>query len=124
MTPPSVIDLDRIKSVLPEIDLLTEMKAGFIAYSRGECIIPPVGELIIDEAIHGEVHIKYGYARGGRHYVVKIASGFPGNSNRGISTSNGMMLLFDLRPVNYVRPFSTKVTSPMFEPRLQVLLHP
>ena len=96
MTPPSVIDLDRIKSVLPEIDLLTEMKAGFIAYSRGECIIPPVGELIIDEAIHGEVHIKYGYARGGRHYVVKIASGFPGNSNRGISTSNGMMLLFDL----------------------------
>ena len=96
MKTPSVIDLDRIRSVLPEIDLLAEMKSGFIAYSRGDCIIPPVGELIIDEAIHGEVHIKYGYARGGRHYVIKIASGFPGNEVRGISPSNGMMLLFDL----------------------------
>tara|TARA_B100001059_G_scaffold150728_1_gene150557 strand:- start:579 stop:1466 length:888 start_codon:yes stop_codon:yes gene_type:complete len=72
------------------------MKNAFINYSKGLAEIPPVGELIIDDA-PGDVHIKYGYIRGGKHYVIKIASGFSGNLELGIKPGQGIMLLFDLK---------------------------
>ena len=96
MNPLSVITLDRISEALDSIDLLQEMRSAFIAYSSGLAVIPPVGELIIDDEPPGEVHIKYGYVRGGPHYVVKIASGFPGNHELGLPSGNGLMLLFDV----------------------------
>ena len=96
MTSCSIVTLDRIGEVLDSIDLLDEMRSAFIAYSSGRAVIPPVGELIIDEQPPGEVHIKYGYVRGGSHYVVKIASGFPGNHELGLPPGNGMMILFDV----------------------------
>ena len=43
-----------------------------------------------------KVHIKYGYLKGGKHYVIKIASGFPGNEQLGLIPGQGMMLLFNL----------------------------
>jgi ornithine cyclodeaminase len=97
MSTPQLITLGEMKTVLPEIDLLEEMRSGFIAYSNGECVIPPVGELILNYPAPGEVHIKYGYVRGGDRYVIKIASGFPMNRELGIHTSNGMMILFNQR---------------------------
>ena len=94
MTPAA--DWSQIEPVLPEIDLLAEMSRGFVEYAQGRCVIPPVGELLLDDDPPGEVHIKYGYVRGGSFYVVKIASGFPRNGDRGLPNANGMMLLFDL----------------------------
>ena len=82
-----------IEPALLEVDLLEEMSLGFQAYSAGECVVPPVGELLLEET-RGEVHIKYGYVRGGEHYVVKIASGFPGNPALGFPVGDGLMLLF------------------------------
>jgi len=82
-----------IASVLPSIDLMAEIEAGFVAYSGGQSVVPPVGELLLDDP-PGEVHIKYGYIAGGDYYVVKVASGFAKNLDLGLSTSNGLMLLF------------------------------
>lgn len=86
-----IIALDQIKTILPVIDLMPAIEAGFRRYSAGQSVVPPVGELLLDA---GEVHIKYGYLNGGEHYVIKIASGFFGNPSLGLPTSNGMMLLF------------------------------
>jgi ornithine cyclodeaminase len=86
-----IIKLDAIKAALADIDLLPKIEAGYRAYSEGRCIIPPVGELMMEK---GEVHIKYGCIRGESHYVIKIASGFYGNSALGLPSGNGMMLLF------------------------------
>lgn len=97
MSTARLVTLDEIKAVLPEVDLIDDMKRGFIAYSNGQCVIPPVGELILDDPAPGEVHIKYGFIRGGDRYVIKIASGFPMNRELGIHTSNGMMILFNQR---------------------------
>ena len=97
MNPPVSINLDQIRSVLGDIDLLEIMSDAFIAYSEGRSVIPPVGELIIDGPPAGEVHIKYGYIKGGRHYVVKIASGFPSNRKSDLPPGNGLMLLFDVK---------------------------
>ena len=88
-----VVDWGQIEPALTGVDLLEEMSLGFQAYSAGECVVPPVGELLLEET-HGEVHIKYGYVRGGEHYVIKIASGFPGNPALGLPVGDGLMLLF------------------------------
>jgi len=86
-----IITLEQIKEALPSIDLISEIEKGFVAYSKKMAVVPPVGELILDK---GEVHIKYGYIKDDEYYVIKIASGFYENSKLGISSSNGLMLLF------------------------------
>ena len=34
-----------------DIDLLEEMSLGFQAYSSGRCVVPPVGELLLDQSL-------------------------------------------------------------------------
>ncbi|NNE98146.1 MAG: ornithine cyclodeaminase family protein [Pyrinomonadaceae bacterium] len=86
-----IIPLEQIKEVLPSIDLVSEIEKGFVAYSQKRSVVPPVGELLLDK---GEVHIKYGYIKEDDYYVIKIASGFYENSQLGLPSSNGLMLLF------------------------------
>jgi ornithine cyclodeaminase len=91
---PVVVPLSEIKAALAAVDPLPLIEAGFVAYSRGRAVVPPVGELVFDDP-PGDVHIKYGYIRGGQVYVIKIASGFPGNPLRGLPSGDGLMLVFD-----------------------------
>ena len=88
-----IYNLDEIKSVLPQINLAGEIERGFSAYSNGEVVVPPVGELNFDMP-PGDVHIKYGYIKNDNVYVIKIASGFTRNSDHGLPNGNGMMLVF------------------------------
>ena len=89
-----IVSLDEIKAVLPKIDLMQEIEAGFSAYSNGEVVVPPVGELNFEHP-PGDVHIKYGYIRDDDVYVIKIASGFYQNKLLGLSNGQGMMVVFD-----------------------------
>ncbi|NLH76956.1 MAG: ornithine cyclodeaminase family protein [Acidobacteria bacterium] len=93
---PAVLRLAEIKAALAGVDLLPLIEAGFAAYSRGEVVVPPVGELVFDDP-PGDVHIKYGYIRRDDHYVVKIASGFLDNPKRGLPSGDGLMLVFSQR---------------------------
>ena len=85
------ITLEQIKKELPALDLMAAIESGFVDYSQGRAVVPPVGELILDR---GDVHIKYGYIKEEPYYVIKIASGFYGNPALGLASGNGMMLLF------------------------------
>ena len=89
-----IVSLEEIKAVLPKIDLMQEIETGFSAYSNGEVVVPPVGELNFENP-PGDVHIKYGYIRDDDVYVIKIASGFYQNKLLGLSNGQGMMLVFD-----------------------------
>ena len=89
-----IIEKKTIIKILNRIDLLSEIEHGFISYSKGNCVIPPIGELEFDEP-PGDVHIKYGYIKGEPNYVIKIASGHWKNHELGIPNGNGMMLLFN-----------------------------
>ncbi|MDH4197764.1 MAG: ornithine cyclodeaminase family protein [Candidatus Aminicenantes bacterium] len=93
---PAVMTLDEIKNALERVDPLPLIEAGFVAYSRGQVVVPPIGEMIFADP-PGDVHIKYGYIRGDDSYVIKIASGFYENPGLGLSSSNGLMLLFSQR---------------------------
>ena len=88
------IDLDQIKDLVNIEILVQRIEEGFIQYSNGNCVVPPVGELLFDNS-NGEVHIKSGYVIGGDYYVIKIASGFKNNYLSGIPNGQGMMLLFN-----------------------------
>ncbi len=83
-----------IKHLTQNLDLYPIIRKGFIAYSEGKSVVPPVGELSFKNP-PGDVHIKYGYITGDKFYVVKIASGFYENEKLGFSNGSGLMLLFD-----------------------------
>jgi ornithine cyclodeaminase len=96
MTAPSPItflDPHQIEQRLKGLDLVRLMEEAFAAFSRGEAVVPPPGELLF-ESPPGEVHIKYGYLKAGETYVIKIASGFWHNPERGLSSSDGLLLVF------------------------------
>lgn len=90
----TVIGLDKIKLLLKNIDVVATMTSGFVHYSNGNTVVPPVAELLFDSP-PGDVHIKYGYIKNDDFYVIKIASGFYENSKLGLPSSQGMMLLFN-----------------------------
>ena len=90
----TILKLAKIKSLLSSVDVVAEMHEGFVQYSNGNAVVPPVGELVFDHP-PGDVHIKYGYIKGHDYYVIKIASGFYDNPKLGISSSQGLMLLFN-----------------------------
>ncbi|ANY80194.1 hypothetical protein BB934_19820 [Microvirga ossetica] len=87
------LDLPQIEQRLEGLDLVGLMEDAFAAFSRGEAVVPAPGELLFGDP-PGEVHIKYGYLTGGDTYVIKIASGFWNNPAIGLSSSDGLLLVF------------------------------
>lgn len=90
----TIIELEEIKSLLKNVDVVEAMSEGFRHYSNGNTVVPPVGELLFENP-PGDVHIKYGYIKNEDFYVIKIASGFYKNKELGLPSSQGMMLLFN-----------------------------
>ena len=93
---PRVVALDEIRRAVDIPRLIDELAAGFVAYSSGNVIVPPVAHLGLDEP-RGDVHIKYGYIQDDDVFVIKIADGFDENPSRGLPPGDGMMLVFDRR---------------------------
>lgn len=89
----AIIEEKQLLTIAEELDLVTAMRHGFIEYSNGNAVVPPVGELLFDNP-KGEAHIKSGYLKGADYYTIKIASGFYDNPQLGISSSQGVVLLF------------------------------
>ena len=65
-----ILSLDAIQRVLRLDALLGDVERGFQWYSEGRTVVPPVGHLAFEPPAEGDVHIKYGYSRGGELYVV------------------------------------------------------
>ncbi|MEP2670520.1 MAG: hypothetical protein ABJH04_16075 [Cyclobacteriaceae bacterium] len=93
----NVVSLEKIKDSLSscsDTELIQIIEEGFIQYSNGAVVVPPVGHLpFIDPP--GDLHIKYGFIKDDDYYVVKLASGFYNNPQLGLSASNGLMLVFN-----------------------------
>lgn len=89
-----IVNLSQIKEALKNIDPIQAIEEGFVAYSQGKVVVPPVGEMIFERP-PGDVHIKYGYITGDEYYVIKIASGFDENIKLNLPTGFGLMLVFN-----------------------------
>lgn len=89
-----VYELSQIETALQQVDTVSIIEQGFVAYSNGEVVVPPVGEMIFPDP-PGDVHIKYGFIKNDKYYVIKIASGFYKNQDFGIPSSDGLMLIYN-----------------------------
>jgi ornithine cyclodeaminase len=89
----TMLDLDEIKSLVDTPQLIQEIETGFVLYSEGKVVVPPVGFLHFDNP-PGDVHIKYGFISGGDYYVLKMASGFYDNAKVDLPVADGVILVF------------------------------
>ena len=81
------------------IDLPTAAKAIEAAYraaSSGDVTLPPVGHIVFSK-VDGDCHIKSGHMGNEPTFVIKIATGFPQNAQRGLPTGNGLVLVMSAR---------------------------
>jgi ornithine cyclodeaminase len=83
----------QIEQVIQPRQVIAAMERAFVAYSNGEAVIPPVGQLDFEDP-PGDCHIKYGYLKQGSTFTIKIATGFWKNPERGLASSNGVVLVF------------------------------
>ncbi len=86
----NILDLPTIKRCLDQNHVLEAIERNFVAYSSGRSNVPPVGHLILPG---GDTHIKYGHIEGDTNFVIKVASGFHDNPQKGLNASTGLMLL-------------------------------
>jgi ornithine cyclodeaminase len=90
---PAIFTLREIQQAIDIPALIESIEEGLILSSQGKAVLAPVSMLHFEHPL-GEVHIKSGNIISDDRYVVKIASGFPENPRLGISSSQGLMLLF------------------------------
>jgi ornithine cyclodeaminase len=82
-----------IEALIRPADVVSAMERAFVSYSQGRAVVPPVGRMEFHDP-PGDCHIKYGYIRGDDTFTVKIATGFWRNPERGLASSNGVVLVF------------------------------
>ncbi len=83
----------QIEQVIRPAEVVAAMERAFVAYSRREAVVPPVGQMEFANP-PGECDIKYGYLKEGSTFTIKIATGFWKNRERGLPPSNGVVLVF------------------------------
>jgi ornithine cyclodeaminase len=81
-----------IRQAMEWPQIIALMREALRAYSAGQCRTPMPMHIEVPPE-NGEAHIKGSYRDGGECFVLKIATSFPNNVKRGLSSGNGLMLL-------------------------------
>jgi len=89
-----VVPLEAFRDKLSFVVAIGAVERGFRSLALGEAVLPDpmVVELPAERA---EVHVKGAHLTGGRHIVLKVATGFYGNRARGLPSGDGLFLLLD-----------------------------
>ena len=85
-----VVSLPEILAALDEDAALAAVAEGFRRYSAGQVQVAAVGHLAFADP-PGDCHIKSAHLAGDDVFVVKLATSFYRNPERGLSSSNGFM---------------------------------
>ncbi|HYS19597.1 MAG TPA: hypothetical protein VEO73_00780 [Gemmatimonadales bacterium] len=89
-----VVPLGEIRDRVTMASAVAAVERGFQALGRGEATIPEPLVFELPE-IPAEVHVKGARVRGARHIVLKVATGFYRNRERGLPSGDGLFLLLD-----------------------------
>jgi ornithine cyclodeaminase len=87
---PEIEGLVNIEKVFPAIE------KAYLAMSKGLVNLPPVGHITFPK-LDADCHIKYGHIEDDAFFVIKIATGFPLNSDQGLSNGNGILLVLSAK---------------------------
>lgn len=74
-------------------EAIKAVEGAFTALAGGTVVMPPVMRLDIEDH-HGEIDIKTAYIPGLDSFAVKMSPGFFNNPDIGLSSTNGLMILF------------------------------
>src|SRR5438309_6537530 len=89
-----VVPLEAFRDKVPFSVAIAAVERGFRALGRGEAALPDPMVLELREQ-QAEVHVKAAHLEGGRHIVLKVATGFYHNRARGLPSGDGLFLLLD-----------------------------
>src|SRR5436189_5736124 len=89
-----VVPLEAFRDKVPFTVAIAAVERGFRALGRGEAALPDPMVLELREQ-QAEVHVKGAHLKGGRHVVLKVATGFYKNRARGLPSGDGLFLLLD-----------------------------
>ncbi|MBI1968096.1 MAG: ornithine cyclodeaminase family protein [Gemmatimonadetes bacterium] len=89
-----VVPLEAFRDRIPFAVAVAAVERGFRALALGEATLPdPLVAELRDRA--AEIHVKGAYLKGARHVVLKVATGFYHNRERGIPSGDGLFLLLN-----------------------------
>src|SRR5881296_2767248 len=89
-----VVPLEAFRDRLSFAVAISAVERGFRSLGLGEATLPDPLVLELREQ-QAEVHVKGAHLKGGRHIVLKLATGFYQNRARGLPSGDGMFLLLD-----------------------------
>jgi ornithine cyclodeaminase len=91
-----VVPLEEFRDRVPMAAAIDAVERGFRALALGQATLPDpmVVELSRPTA---EVHVKGAHLAGARFIVLKVATGFPANRERGLPSGDGMFVLLDAK---------------------------
>jgi len=81
------------RCVVLDAESFDAVEAAFSALAGGHVVMPPILRLDIEEH-HGEIDVKTAYIPGLDSFAVKMSPGFFNNPSLGLSSTNGLMVLF------------------------------
>ena len=87
-----IVARSEIEAAIETRSLAVDVEAAYVAMSAGEFELPPVGHLTFPD-VRGDCHIKFGHRRGDDDFVIKVATGFPGQAALGEPVGNGIFLV-------------------------------
>jgi ornithine cyclodeaminase len=89
-----IVPLEAFRDKIPMAVAVAAVERGFRALALGEATLPdPMVVELSDLA--AEVHVKGAHLKGGRHIVLKVATGFYKNRDRGLPSGDGLFLLLN-----------------------------
>lgn len=89
-----IVTEDQLRRLVAEEEALEAVEAAFRALSEKKVIQPPPLGMDIPK-VRGEVHVKGAYLEGHPVFAMKVASGFYRNTEKGLPTGSGLVLVFD-----------------------------
>jgi ornithine cyclodeaminase/alanine dehydrogenase-like protein (mu-crystallin family) len=89
-----VVPLEEFRDKVPFAVAIAAVERGFRALGEGTAGLPDPLVFELPE-IPAEVHVKGARIPGGRHIVLKVATGFYRNRERGLPSGDGLFLLLD-----------------------------
>lgn len=89
-----VVPLEAFRDKVPMALAIAAVERGFRLYGQGQAALPDPLVMALEDR-SAEVHVKGAHLAGAKHVVLKVATGFPANRDRGLPSGDGMFLLLD-----------------------------
>lgn len=85
---------EAIRAAVTDRMAMESAERAFLSLGRGEALVPPPMGVDLP-GVGGEVHVKGAYLQGSPVFAFKVATGFYGNTARGLPSGSGLVLVFD-----------------------------